>query len=299
MARERLTVVAPAPMRGVLEDGLGAVGFQTLFVPRPRAAPRSPDPYGIQEIAGSCPGRQHGVVLVAPRSRSPEDVVPGPVIGSRAVGLLFADRPHQLEPWLESLTRERARVPEWVMLAMWKAYYMRVARRFKGRLRERNPEGTTSWLADSVTREELCRRLGGGPDLAIYFGHGRARGFTGYRGLRWHHVDEAPFERACGTVIGFACDTLDRARGAFPFGCAWVQGGRAAAYLGSVGSVGVIPNTALAMLTLEQLAQGSVCSLAGLLLGIDREIAERPQLRSAGRAFESYRVIGNPLQRFA
>lgn len=299
MARGTLTVVAPTSMHGVLEEGLEAAGFQALLVPRPRAAPRSPDPYRIGEVAGGCRGRSHGVLLVAPRSGSPEAAVPGPVVEGRAVGLLFADRDRELLPWLACLPRKRPKVPEWVMLAMWKAYYMRIARRFKGRLRERNPEGTASWLADTVTREDLCRRLGAGPDLAIYFGHGRARGFSGYRGLRWHHVAEAPSERACGTVIGFACDTLDRVRGVFPFGCAWVQGGRASAYVGSVGAVGVIPNTALAFLTLEHLARHSVCTLDGLLRAVDEEIAARPKLHSAGRAFETYRVIGNPLQRFA
>ena len=118
--------------------------------------------------------------------------------------------------------------PRRVVMAMWKETYLRRARHLLAALRTAyGPAGTADWSADRTDRSHLITRLATAHvPLAFYLGHGRERGWTGYRGLRWHHLEHRPFRRPLGALVSLSCSNLE-------FGRKWVGEGRAQAFLGS------------------------------------------------------------------
>ncbi|HEX5726812.1 MAG TPA: C25 family cysteine peptidase, partial [Longimicrobiaceae bacterium] len=152
------------------------------------------------------------------------------------------------------------------------------------------------WTAERLTREELCAALAGGPRLAVYVGHGRPQGWSGYQAVRWDEVAAPPLERPCGTVVGFTCSTLRRERGAVPFGGRWVGEGRAAAYLGAVRPVRVEPGFRLTEALGEELARGAHATIGALLAALDRRLRAEPGMEAARRELRAFRLMGNPLQ---
>jgi len=179
-------------------------------------------------------------------------------------------------------------------------FYLTWGRRFARWMRTAASDGISvrAWLADGFTRDEVCQFLTDGPSLVVYSGHGRARGWSGYRALRWEHIAAVPLTRSAGVVISLACDTLRRTRGVFPFGCRWVAEGRSCAYLGSVARLGVTANVAFARVLGEILAQGRCRTIGQLLTAIVGHLTSRPRMVSAQSGFSTYRLIGNPLQSF-
>jgi hypothetical protein len=300
-ATARLAVVAPESYWDPVRFAFRSAGMELEFVRRRERPQRGADAFGLEEIIASLSSPPAGLLLVAPRRRAPLEVAPGPVWRGIPVGIVQADRAVDLGPWLDAISNFRASngCRTWASLAMAKDFYLSWGRRM---VRWMKAGGASSgvdvmaWLADAVSQEELCRRLAAGPQLAVYIGHGRARGWSGYTGLRWRHVAAAPLEQACGTVIALSCDTLRSAPGEVPFGCRWIREGRACAYLGSVAAVGIHPNAAFAKIFGEHLATGAFRSLGHLLAALDLHLAERPHLLQAARAFQNYRLIGNPLQ---
>lgn len=301
--RERvLACLAPEGFEGVLRDGLGAAGTGVLFEPLRAclgsggAAGDHSDPFGVRAFARAVRAEADGVLLVTPRRRAPSRSVPGPVVEGLPVGTLACARPAQAAAWLRALATPPRDAPVWAVLAMWRHSYLSLGKRFTRWLRGSNPAGVESWAADEVGREELCRRLATGPSLAVYLGHGRSRGFSGYHGLRWSHVAAVRDHAPCGVLIAFACSTLQRERGRIPFGSRWVQEGRAAAYLGSVGAIPLGAHADLAHQTGAVFAEGRAPHLGGLLTELERRLASAPKLKGAYDAFRTFRVIGNPLQ---
>lgn len=186
----------------------------------------------------------------------------GPCVDGLPTGVLWAERRSELEPWLAAVTSRP--LPTRAVLAMWKPEYVSIARRF------RRAVGGDAWTANRIDRDELCRRLARGPRLVAYFGHGHARGFSGYRGLRIDHLRPG---RPCGAVLAFSCGTI-------PFGRDWVHRGLAAAF---VGSVGLTPSE------FNRRIAGSLPRFRRLDRWI-RSLSPSPEAASL-------RIIGNPLQR--
>ncbi|MGB3800128.1 MAG: hypothetical protein WA952_09965 [Lewinella sp.] len=120
--------------------------------------------------------------------------------------------------------------PTRVVLAMWKETYLRRAADLCAALTHAyGAAGVRNWSADRVGRNDLVRRLAGGPiPLAFYLGHGRPRGWSGYRGLRYRHLAAVPGGTVpgIGALISLSCSTLD-------FGKQLIDGGRAGAFLGA------------------------------------------------------------------
>lgn len=122
--------------------------------------------------------------------------------------------------------------PQRVILSMWNASYLRRADTLQAGLkRAYGKAGVARWTADLVGRRELSHRLATHRiPLAFYLGHGRERGWAGYRGLRIHHLQQ-PAE-PMGLVVSLSCRTLE-------FGRQLVEEGYALAFLGSDQAMGV------------------------------------------------------------
>lgn len=125
-----------------------------------------------------------------------------------------------------------SREPKRVILAMWKSSYLRRANTLQVGLKSAYGEaGVARWTSDLVGRQDLCHRLATHRiPLAFYLGHGRERGWSGYRGLRIHHLQQ-PAEPV-GLVVSLSCRTL-------VFGRQLVEKGYARAFLGSDQAMGV------------------------------------------------------------
>lgn len=119
-----------------------------------------------------------------------------------------------------------------VILAMWKESYLRRADTLQKSLEKAYGEvGVGRWTADLVSRQELSHRLTTHRiPLVFYLGHGRERGWAGYRGLRIHHL--APPPEPMGLVVSLSCRTLE-------FGRQLVGEGYAQAFLGADDAMGV------------------------------------------------------------
>jgi hypothetical protein len=295
-ARRRLLVVAPA-WGAAVAGALDGPGVRAAYRERP-AADGGADPYGIGALLAEAGARPDAVLLVAPRTRALARLLPGPVVQGVPVGIVQADGAAELGPWLAAVAPAPDPEPAWAVLAMAKDAYLGLARRFRDRLRAGADDRVRvpDWMADRYTAAEAAAALAGGPRLAVYLGHGRPNGWSGYQGFRWTHVAAAPPVRACGTVIGFSCRNLKHVRGALPFGTRWVTEGRAAAFLGAVSDVGTEAGFTLADELARELAEGGHESIGQVLAALDRRLAVDPSLAPAHRELRRFRLIGNPLQ---
>jgi hypothetical protein len=99
-------------------------------------------------------------------------------------------------------------------------------------------------------------------------------------------------------MICFACDTLKR-ESKLPFGCRMVCSGRALSYFGSTEAVKLRANAQLAALAGRGFASGGVHHVAELVRRLDALTRGSGRLQPARRALQTFRIIGNPLARFA
>ncbi|WP_116105962.1 hypothetical protein [Lewinella sp. IMCC34191] len=185
-------------------------------------------------------------------------------------------------------------LPTRVVMAMWKETYLkRAADLYRALSRAYGPARVANWSADRVGRDELVRRLAGGPvPLAFYLGHGRPRGWSGYRGLRYHHLEAVPTgERpAVGALISLSCSTLE-------FGRQLVDGGRAGAFLGAAAPLRI--PTLLRLLAEFGAVYGAEgpppATIRDLISRMDRRVAAsaHPELAALWEQFE---LLGNPDQ---
>jgi hypothetical protein len=292
----RLILVAP----GRLGDKIAAAlpdGIAPSPVERGDPGPNPRDPYGLAQIIERG-GPADGLLLVAPRRRSPARLTPAPVIGGVPVGLVQADRDDELDRWLAALARQGEGLRGWAAMAMGQDFYLDLAASLLDRMREGlagSALQAEDLRADRLGRAELCERLASGPRLAAYLGHGRESGWSGYQALRWRHVEAAPFSAPAGLIVGFTCDTLKYARSTAPFGCRWVREGRAAAYLGSTEAVRTDAGARLVDLFGALIAGGAATSVGRLLRALDRRLGEDPALADARAAFATFRLMGYPL----
>jgi hypothetical protein len=297
----RLVAVAPADLWDCLHTGLAPLRLEYELIPRPEAAASSSDPYGLIDLSQALTPRPAGILLIAPTGRSPARLMPSPVLHGVPVGIAQAESAAQLKPWLHALsaTHRAVQGTVWAVLAMWKELYLIWGKRFvqwmQRGVHDKEVE-VQAWFADTVSRQDLCQRLAAGPQLAVYVGHGRSRGWSGYRGLRWEHVVAVEMRQPCGVLISLACDTLKRTRGVFPFGCQWVSEGRSCSYVGSADRVGYEANAAFAHELGQMFARRHCQTIGQLLREVYEHLEQKPELKKARRAFLTYRLIGNPLQ---
>lgn len=311
----RLLVLCPPALRVGLAAGLAAAGRDAEVAALPPADGPRGDPYRLRGRLGplTADAGAKAALVVAPRRRGPMRAVPGAVVDGVMVGLVQADRGTDLDPWLTGLasTRRRGEVhggdteaqlaglaakrtvgqapADLLVTAMGKDVYLDIA---GGWLRTLESAGVPAadLRADRADRRRLCAALAAGPAVVLYAGHGRARGWAGYQGLRVHHLD-APADAPAGAVIAMACGTLSRTRAAVPFGSRLVAAGRVLAYVGAVGAITVEGGRRLGELLVAALASGRHPTLADATTA-----AARSADGTAAAVLGRLRLVGDPLQ---
>ena len=264
------------------------------------------DPYGLTHLLPNL--GVEAAVLVAPRRRGSRRLLPGPVVAGVPVGIVQADRCGSL-PSLSGCPDPTA---PWVVAAMAKDVFLRASDDWAMRLVA--VHHAIDLRADRARRDDLLEGLAAGPGVVLYAGHGSPRGWAGYQALRIEHVmnsrlSEGGREGApAGVVVAFACKTLARHRGRWPFGSSLVEAGAARAYLAPATTVFTTDAERLAEIVVELLVElrvkldplanrdgdGStgplrVCDLMCLIEHRTMQDA------AARRAWATFRLIGDPL----
>lgn len=292
MTLARLAVLSPGAFREALAPHRWP-GVTVVHHELPTAVERSSDVYRIAErLEDGEYDRPDSLLIVAPRNRSPRTAAPPAVVATTVVGLVQANRPADLDGWLTA-RRRRASTParvEAAVCGMGKRVFAEVGQRWIDRL-DHDGWAVADYRAQRMTKAELCGALASGPEIVVYAGHGRARGWAGYQALRWPNLEAVPVTRPTGLVIALACDTLTRSRGVVAFGSRWVASGRAAAYLGWCGSVRIEPGLRLADRMCELVAGRTASTPAALL----RQLARATEDRAEARELRRLRLIGDPL----
>ena len=276
-------VAAATELAGVVA---GDTALQVLASPD---GPRH-DPYRLADRLSRTDA--DAVVLVAPRRRGPRRLAPGPIVAGTPVAIVQADRPSDLP---HTLAPPIADAP-WVIAAMAKNVFLDATDHWAATLASGGRD-VIDLRADRARRDDLVAGLDAGPRVVLYAGHGRARGWAGYQALRLHHlvpdaraVHGSP-SRAVGLVMAFACGTLGRERGRWPFGAGLVDAGLVRSYLGPASSVRTAEARALADIVIDLLAATRPATVADLVTAIDRATIGAPPAR---RAWRTFRLVGRP-----
>lgn len=172
-----------------------------------------------------------------------------------------------------------------VVLGQWEDRFLRVGLR-TARWFERHDAGWPAfhWTADRISRENMLRGLAAcGPALALYFGHGRPRGWAGYHGVRREHFS-APWDEPMGALLALCCENASRWRTDVSFAEALALRGVLGGALAAVTKTRHEHNRRLGPLFCEALTRSPVRTLGELVLALPaNEWADTP-----------YRFIGDP-----
>jgi hypothetical protein len=239
-------------------------------------------------------GGADGVLVVAPRRRSPRTVAPGPTVIDHTgrpvpLGVLPDAGPGPLARFASAAAAVHDRAAAGgapcsvAVLAQRSGRYRDLAGRILRLLGEAAP-GTArfEWTADELVRDDLVEGLGCGLGLAVYVGHGRPIGWVGYRGVRAGHLDE--LAQPVGAVLSLACLTASRKRTGLSFAEALPLQGAAAASLAAVGPTRHVENARWALRLVRAIAGG--CPTIG-----DLVVAAEPETALV----RGYRIVGDPL----
>jgi|GEM_PF-3005062 len=282
-----LRILALPHLHTALQKGFDIAQRAVTLEKLPAADGPWNDPYRMKERSDERPA-----LIVVPRNRGPARILPGPVPGNTPTGILQADNPRELSPWLKALQSgvNTGKTPVWAVLAMGKNIYLRLGRRITESLRAAGSGVDVSdWLADQYDRNQLCRKLSEGPDLVLYLGHGRTRGWAGYQTIRWKHIAGQMYQPA-GVVVAFACRTLSRQKNRIPFGSRWILAGKARTYVGSVADLPIKESSRLAEIFANQIPASE--SIGDLLVRTANITGSRSP---EGRALATFRIIGDPM----
>ena len=236
------------------------------------------------------------VLVVGEARRPPRHGLPGLFLhddtGRRVPAGWLPDVPQRLGDFAQAaakvVRRAKARLPRGplVLLGQWDDRTLVLARQTESAFENVPcPVPVIRWTAERLVQMDMLHALRCGPGLAIYFGHGRPRGWAGYHGIRAQHLREALGE-PLGAILSLTCHTANRWQVALSFAEEMVLSGLCAASLGATAKTVHLDNGCLTNNLCSKLSDTAVATLGELLLATPLNDAQ---------AFGTYRVIGDPL----
>lgn len=157
--------------------------------------------------------------------------------------------------WFDALQSVQHLSARAVVTCMQKPFYDKWARRIAYTL-ERISHYQDVLLRPpcETDREELAGLLAEGFRVAFYCGHGRSRGFSGYRGIRWSDLARPVPYVPGGVFISLTCSSLSMDKEhSNPIGIEWINSGRLAAFVGFTTSVRIQPLTQITRIILREM----------------------------------------------
>lgn len=254
----------------------------------------------VQLLSALDSKRTQGILLILPVSLSAHQATPSPVINRLPIGLLYYQNKEEIPDLINSVKHfDDTHDKEFAVLAMWKNFYLSLGNMIYLNLKNGfSKKGLTvnKWFSDETSRDQLVsllseRQIG----LLIYLGHGRSRGWSGYRGLRWHHlkpkvIDALPI----GVIISMTCDNLKFEKDQIPFGVKWVIEKRAHSFFGAVESLKILPLKKICDLLAKIFSTGKINTIGHLIVLLNKEISESSDTE-VRESWSKFRLIGNPL----
>jgi len=222
------------------------------------------------------PAHAEALLVVGPPRRGPRRSLPGlwvhDAVGSRVPVGWLPGIPSRLSAYAAAAARVLARPPRTgplVVLGQWEDRFLRVALRTSRWFeKQRSSPAVFHWTADRVTRNDMIEGLGFGPGLALYFGHGRARGWAGYHGVRIEHFPALGAE-PLGSLLALCCENASRQGGRLSFAEDLVLQGICAGALAAAGKTRHEDNRQLGPALNEAMTARHPKTLASLVDGAD------------------------------
>lgn len=239
-----------------------------------------------------------GVLIVGNRRRSPGTMLPGLFLRDAAgravpVGWL-PDVGASLATYATGAVRVLARSgadQSLVVLGQWEDRFLRSSlRAVRWAGQHGRAEQVMHWTADRLSRPDMLAGLRLGPALAIYFGHGRARGWAGYQGVRAEDFT-GPWLEPVGALLALCCENASRHRTGLSFAERVVLAGACGAMLAAVTKTRHEYNRRWGPALCEAWTASSAPSLA--------ELVATAETLAAVKGETPYRFIGDPLMLLA
>jgi hypothetical protein len=292
----KLLVVAPPGMWGELKQVLSLRYPEIEFLPE-SGLDRTNYSNSVDHLAWQLnPDRDH-LLIVAGKRRAAGNIANSFMPNGVPTGSLFANNTGDIRSWAGSFKKrgqEQGRT--FAILSMWKDFYLKWANLYASALQHGyslNGNRIKKWYADEISQDQIGANLAKGPSLAIYVGHGRSRGWSGYRGLRWHHIEQHPMVNPVGVLMSITCKNLLVEYNQVPFGVRWVMSGRAGTFMGAVHDVRINPLIKISNKFISLLRDGEYYILSDILRKIDREIKATGD-REEQDCWDRFRLIGDP-----
>ena len=254
---------------------------------------RPPGDAALADLAGVA-----GALVVTDARMTPRSAVPAAFVVAAdrpvPVGVLPAGAREGLAAFVAAAVAVHARAPAAApiaLLAQWDDAALRTARRSRDLIVAGGapaPGELCLWSADRIVRRDVLGALRHGVALALYYGHGRAYGWTGYHGLHTRHLVHARGEPA-GGIVSLTCSTAARMRGQRSFAERIVGDGIAPAAFGAVCPTRTVDNWRWGLAISRILAARGDLTFGELLAGA------LPASPAAWPGFGAYRIVGDPL----
>jgi hypothetical protein len=239
------------------------------------------------------------IFFVNRKQRNPSEF-PGLFIDHWLLSLVFYKNDHELFNWHHALNNySKGPSKKVFVLGMMKPFYMRWANQFYSCFKKEKCFGkeTSKCLPDTTTNTELAQTLSKGCALAIYVGHGRSRGWSGYRGFRFCHMEETEQSHPVGVLFSFSCSGLKAdKKDSIPFGLQWITTGRACTSIAASESLQIKPLEIIANVFMESISTSRLFRVDELLFKMNEKIKKINDPQVAVN-WQCFRLIGNPFQR--
>lgn len=258
-----------------------------MVIERAAGTPLLPSEREIPEDA-------EGILAIGPRRCSPRRGLPGLWLhthtGRRVPVGWLPDSGVALHDYAQTAVRilERADAERTlIVLGQWEDRFLRVGMRTQ-RWMERHDEEAPGflWTADRISRTDMLGGWSQGPALAVYFGHGRPRGWAGYHGVRTDHF-ERPWPEPTGALLALCCENASRWRTGLSFAEGLVLKGVVGAVFAAVTKTRHEDNRRWGPALCEAYTEHRPATLA--------ELVEKAEVPAALRESGPYRFIGDPL----
>lgn len=240
------------------------------------------------------PADAAGILVIGPRQCSPRRGLPGLWLRTRAGRRVPAGWLPNHGPALAGYARMAVRILNrsaaeraLIVLGQWEDRFLRAGLRTQ-RWMERHGGKAPGflWTADRISRADMLDGWSQGPALAVYFGHGRPRGWAGYHGVRLEHFARA-WPEPTGALLALCCENASRWRTGCSFAERLVLQGVAGAMFAAVTKTRHEDNRRWGPALCAAYTEHRPATLAELV-----EKADVPEeLRESG----PYRFIGDPL----
>lgn len=218
-----------------------------------------------------------------------------PVIRSTVVACLPYSTLKDVENWFDAVCKYH-NASKIIITTMQKPFYVKWSRLFCTLLKQLHATKHTIVYKppEITTKKELAKLLSAGFGLCLYTGHGRPRGWSGYRGIRWADISDVPCPKPSGVVLSLSCSAFRIENKQQPFAIQWLLSGRIVAFAGFTAQVQIQPLIVISHLILDFIAEHDKATFGDLVKYIDGKVAQAGQ-PAVMEVWKSFRLAGNPL----